>query len=141
MKNVILDSSVIAKWFFPDEKEGAVSLQIREDFTTNLISISVPQLIYYEVNNLLKSAVKSLRIEEKVAISAYEGFLDLDFIIYSPKKLLNLTLKTALSLDISSYDAAYLSLADYLQIPLFTADQKLLEKAGHPFIKPLGSYV
>lgn len=135
--NIILDSSVIAKWFFPSEEDGEIALKLRDLFLSKEISISAPTLIYYEINNLIRSAVKSLRINEKLAKEAYFGFLELDLIIYSSKELMELALEKAISLDISSYDASYLTLAEYLKIPLITADQKLIGKAKGDLIQNL----
>lgn len=135
--NIILDSSVIAKWFFPSEEDGEIALKLRDLFLSKEISISAPTLIYYEINNLIRSAVKSLRINEKLAKEAYFGFLELDLITYSSKELMELALEKAISLDISSYDASYLTLAEYLKVPLITADQKLIDKAKGNLIQNL----
>lgn len=127
--NIILDSSVIAKWFFPSEEDSEIALKIRDQFLSKEIAISVPVLIYYEINNLIQSSIKSLRINKKLAKEAYSGFLELDLIAYSSKELMELALEKAISLEISSYDASYLALAEHLKIPLVTADQKLIDKA------------
>lgn len=135
--NFVLDSSVIAKWFFPSEEDSKTALKIRDLFLSKEVSISVPVLIYYEVNNLIRSAIKSLRINEKLAKEAYQGFLELGLIAYSSKELMGMALEKAISLDISSYDASYLALAEYLKIPLITADQKLIDKAKNDLIQNL----
>jgi predicted nucleic acid-binding protein len=124
---VILDSSVIAKWFF-SEVDTDKALEIKEKFTNNSISIAVPVLLYYEINNILKTAVKTFRIDPKEALKAYNAFLKLNFITYSSELIMGKILEIAMRFDISSYDAAYISLAEYLQIPFLTADQKLLDK-------------
>ena len=137
--DIILDSSVIAKWFFPEES-GQLALKIKDDFTTNVTSISVPLLLYWEINNLLKTATKRSRITAKSAVSVYEAFLKLNFIVYSSEELMAKTLKIAIQFDISSYDASYVALAEYLQKPFFTADQKLLSKIISNFVFDLKSY-
>jgi len=137
--DIILDSSVIAKWFFPEEN-GQLALKIKDDFTTNVTSISAPLLLYWEINNLLKTATKRSRITAKSAVSVYEAFLKLNFIVYSSEELMTKTLKIAIQFDISSYDASYVALAEYLQKPFFTADQKLLSKVISNFVFDLKSY-
>jgi len=137
--DIILDSSVIAKWFFPEES-GQLALKIKDDFTTNITSISAPLLLYWEINNLLKTATKRSRITAKSAVSVYEAFLKLNFIVYSSEELMTKTLKIAIRFDISSYDASYVALAEYLQKPFFTADQKLLSKVISNFVFDLKSY-
>ena len=91
MINLVLDSSAVAKWFFPEEQSN-VALKIREDFLTKKITISAPTLIFYEVNNILKTAVKSLRIEKEKAINAaFEGLPLADIIV---SEMLNSAIKT-----------------------------------------------
>jgi predicted nucleic acid-binding protein len=135
--NIILDSSVIAKWFFPSEEDSEIALKIKNLFLSKEISISAPVLIYYEINNLIRSAIKSLGINEKLAKEAYQGFLELDLITYSSKELMEMALEKAVSIDISSYDASYLVLAEYLKIPLITADQKLIDTAKTDLVQNL----
>lgn len=141
MKNttLILDSSVIAKWFFPEE-DSEKALQIKEKFVNNEISIAVPLLLCYEVNNILRTAVKAFRIDIKDAIDVYNAFLKLNFIVYSSQSLMTKTLETALKFDISSYDASYISLSEYLNTTFLTADQKLLRKVSSTSAVDIRSY-
>jgi predicted nucleic acid-binding protein len=138
-KALILDSSVIAKWFFV-ENDSDNALIIKEQFTKNKISLSVPLLLYYEINNLLKKAVKKYRIDEQDAIKAYKAFLQLNFVTYSSEFLLQKTLEIAIKYDISSYDATYIAMSEYLQIQFLTADQKLLNKVNSKLVIDLKNY-
>lgn len=138
-KSIIIDASIAAKWLLPDEEDFAAHL-IKKEFAERIISISVPVFIFYEVNNLLKSAILNDRLDVKRAVSLYEAFLDCDFTIYSSKLLLKATFKKAVGLNISSYDASYVVLAEHLQIPLYTADEKLVKKASSSLVKVLSDY-
>ena len=138
--NIIIDASVLAKWFLPSEEESELALKIRDDFAASRFSISFPSLVFYEVSNLLKSAVLRSRLNREKAVKIYQDFLELDFEIYLTDELLRNSLEIALKSDISSYDAAYVALAQYLRAPLFTADQKLLKKAKSRFVKNLKTY-
>ncbi len=135
--HIILDSSVAAKWFFPSEEDSDAALRIKDLFLSKELTISAPVLIYYEINNLIRTAIKSLRISEELAKEAYQGFLELDLIIYSSQELMKTALEKAILLDISSYDASYLALAENLEIPLLTADQKLIDKVKSDFVHNL----
>lgn len=138
-KSIIIDASVVAKWLLPDEENFTANL-IKAEFAKNAISISIPNFIFYEVNNLLKSAILTGRLDIKRASSLYEAFLDFDFTVYWSKQLLKATLKRAFELKISSYDASYVCLAEHLQIPFFTADEKLVKKASSSLVKVLNDY-
>lgn len=139
-KSIVIDASVVAKWLLYDEQGNVAADQIKADFISGAVSIVVTAFIFYEVNNLLRSAALSNRLNSTKAKKAYEGFLDLNFKVYSSKELLKTTLEKAFELAISSYDASYVVLAEYLQIPLYTADDKLVEKAQSKWAKRLDEY-
>lgn len=130
---VILDSSVIAKWFFAEEGSD-VCLKIKRDFEENKISIVAPLLLYYEVSNILKTSVKRLRIDKNDALKVYKDFTSLNITLYSSEELMHNTLKAAIKYDISSYDASYVALSFEKNIPFFTADKKLVLKVASPLI-------
>lgn len=140
IKNIIIDASIAAKWLLPDEQDALFAGKIKNDLKEKVISITVPVFFFYEVNNLLKAAALSNRIDPEKAKSAYGEFLELNFNIHSSKELLKFTLEKAFELNISSYDASYVALSEYLQIPLFTADIKLIKKAGNKLVLDLKSY-
>lgn len=138
--HIIIDSSVAIKWYLPDEQDGK-ALRIKSDFTDKIILIAVPLLFFYEVSNILKTASKSLRIAKEDSTKAYQDLMDLNFMIYSSKKLFKEAFKAALTLDITSYDASYIILAEYLQVPFYTADEKLIKKAKSKWVKNLEEYL
>ncbi len=66
---MILDTSVVAKWFL--EEEGTdKALKIRDDYVHGKIDVEIPDLLIYELGNVLrykgftgeeiKSAIKSI---------------------------------------------------------------------------------
>lgn len=138
-KTIIIDASIIAKWLLPDEYDFRADI-IKKAFTDREIAIAVPTLIFYEINNLLKSAALSKRISVKDSADFYEYFLNLNLTIHWSRELLKNALQKALNINISSYDASYVVLAESLQIPFFTADEKLVKKANSPLVKPLEDY-
>lgn len=139
-KTIVIDASVVAKWLLPDEQDNAAAGRIKEDLVDRTLLVAVPVFIFYEVNNLLKSAALSSRIDIQKAVEAYEGFLNLELSVYSSKEILKNTLDKAFKLDISSYDASYIALAEYLQIPFYTADEKLIKKSESKWVKNLREY-
>jgi predicted nucleic acid-binding protein len=91
------------------------------------VELVVPALWHYEINNLLRSAHRRKRLTEEDAREALETLNQVPLVIEdlpegpAKKRMLHL----ALQFDLSSYDAAYLELADRHKIPLHTADTKL----------------
>lgn len=138
-RQIIIDSSVAIKWYLPDELDDQ-ALAIKSDFKNGSILIAIPVLFFYEVNNILRTVSKSLRIEKEDSVNVYQNLLELGFIAYSSKDLFKATLEKALLKDISSYDASYVVLAEYLQIPFYTADEKLIIKTQSKWVKSLKEY-
>lgn len=138
--DIIIDSSVALKWFFPEEESSSEAFSIKKDFTEKEITISVPILFFYEVGNVLKSSVKSLRIDSIKAKTVYEKFTYAEFITYSSKELFKHAFEKANSLDITFYDASYVVLAEYLKIPFYTADRKLLQETKGEYVCHLKEY-
>lgn len=136
---IIIDASVVAKWLLPDENDPIANI-IKKKFTDRKIEISVPTLIFYEINNLLKSAALSHRISINNSIEFYDNFLSFNFTVHWSKELLKDTLQKALSFNISAYDAAYVVLAESLRSPFYTSDAKLVKQAKSSFVKSLTDY-
>jgi len=137
--NIIIDSSVAAKWYLPDEKD-INALKIKADFTDKAILITIPILFYYEVSNILKTTSKALRISKEIVAITYQDLLKLDFTVYYSNVLFKAALEKALELDISSYDASYIALAEYLEVPFYSADDRLIKKANHKLVVHLKDY-
>jgi predicted nucleic acid-binding protein len=137
--NIIVDTSVIVKWLLPDE-EDITATQIKQAFTLKTLTISIPHLTYYEVGNVLKMAVKRERINKETADKLYQAFFTLKFVPYATKNLFTTALSQSMGLDISIYDASYVALSEYLQVPFVTADQKLLKRVTSQFIVDVKDY-
>lgn len=138
-RHLIIDSSVAIKWYLPDEHDE-IALKIKADFGEGAILIAVPALFFYEISNILRTASKSLRINREDSVRAYQDLLELNFMVYSSKELFKAALSTALEQDMTSYDASYVVLAQYLQIPFYTADDKLRRRAKSGLVRSLEDY-
>ena len=137
--NIIVDTSVIIKWLLPDE-EDSTAIHIKRAFTSKILTISIPHLTYYEVGNVLKVAVKRERITSETAKELYNAFVDLEFVSYATRDLFTLALSKSIELGISTYDASYVALSDYLHVQFVTADQKLCKKVTNKLIVDLRDY-
>ena len=126
MKQTVADASFCGAWILADELSDKA-----EDLLTRIVNGSVelvvPALWHYEMNNLLRSAHRRKRLTEEDAREALKTLnqvpLSIEDLPEGParKRMLHL----ALQFDLSSYDAAYLEVADRHKIPLHTADAKL----------------
>lgn len=123
-KKVVVDASVVAKWFLEEEFSGE-ALRLRDDYIRGVFTIAVPSLFEYEVLNALKYSgvygVEELR-EVGVALNKY------GFEVYELEGgLKELTVEVALRSDVTIYDASYVALARSLNTVLYTADEELVE--------------
>ena len=130
MKQVVADASFCGAWILDDELSNKAD-QLLEQILNGSVELVVPALWHYEMNNLLRSAHRRKRLTEEDAREALDTLNQVPLVIEdlpegpARKRILHL----ALQFDLSSYDAAYLELADRHKIPLHTADAKLKEAA------------
>lgn len=139
MKRVVLDASVVLKWFLPDEEEGQMALEFLEKHLAGEIQLVAPSLLEYEVLNGLLYAGKRGRIKEDIIRKAAEGLAGLGIELKPPSAHAARALKFARAFGISIYDAAYLAVAEAEGCPLITAADRLFAAVhkGFPLVKKL----
>lgn len=126
---MILDASVVAKWFL--EEEGTkISLQIREKYFQDEFDISVPDLIIYEIANTLRYSDFSSQEINKALSSIYSMNL---FLMDPSEKMMEKASKIAIEKEITIYDATYVALADQLSSRFITADKPLFTKTKESY--------
>lgn len=119
---LILDASVIIKWFSEEEYTDK-SLKIREEIRSGDERGILPDLLLYEVANALRY---SPRFNEDDVRDAIDSILDMGMDIVTPtSEIINSAINLAFTYNITVYDSFYVALAKELEIPLITADKKL----------------
>uniref|UniRef100_A0A7C6EFM5 Ribonuclease VapC n=1 Tax=candidate division WOR-3 bacterium TaxID=2052148 RepID=A0A7C6EFM5_UNCW3 len=122
---VVLDASVILKWFI-EENDSEKARAILNRYIKGDFIIVVPDFLLYEVANVLKY---SGAFSEKEVTEAITSLYDLEIkIISSLPDVIKTMIKLSFQKGITSYDAIYLALAMELQVPLITADVRLSHK-------------
>lgn len=125
---IVLDTSSVLPWFFPDEyNEASNQLQL----AVRSSGAFVPSLWYFEVANSLLIASRRDRI---LKADIYNALASLDGLPIEPdqmpaSKLSPKILKNADKHNLSAYDATYLELAIRRSVPLATLDRKLAAAA------------
>jgi predicted nucleic acid-binding protein len=121
-RDALLDTSVAVKWFVTEEdSERAADLQqahLRDD-----LQLHAPDIMLMESANALRYAGLS---EERI-LQDLETFsaLGVEIIPFSID-VLNSAASLSLEHDLAVYDACFLALAQALEVPLITADRKML---------------
>jgi predicted nucleic acid-binding protein len=120
---VVIDASVAIKWFLP-EKESEKALRIRDEHAEGAIDLAAPDLLYYEVANVLSYRQGLERKQLR------EDMYDLGIQIVAPSRdVLTLASERAQALRVTAYDTAYLVLAEMLGTIAIAADDELHKKA------------
>jgi len=121
---VVLDTSVVAKWFL-EEEDSDKAAKIREEFLNGNAQIVLCDLTLYELGNLLNFNGFSPSETDAALGSLFDLGID---IIAPTREVLGATAKIAAEYGLTFYDASFVALAKELQFKLKTADKKIWEK-------------
>lgn len=125
----VLDASVVLKWFHR-EPDSAMAGRLRDAVRDRSLLVRVPDLLRYEVANVL---VWKKECTTDSAIEAIETLEQLPWYIAHPShEILSTAVRIADRYRTSVYDAVYVALALEDDAPLITADEKLIAKLNHP---------
>lgn len=133
---IVLDASVIIKWFTREEdRENA--LNYREEFVKGNLDIVVPDLILYEISNALKH---NRAFDRNDVSNAINSLFEMDIEIMVPTRdILNEALRFAFEYGITVYDGSYVAFAKELGCDFITADRKMVDKLSElDYVKLLG---
>jgi len=130
----VLDASIAAAWFLPDEQHDAADRLMTDLQSTNAF---VPSLFWFETRNLFLVSERRKRLkpgESLLFMAQLRGFPLEDFGSGSDSTILSLSERHGLS----AYDASYLALAITEKVPLATRDRKVCGAARADGIDILG---
>ena len=125
---VVVDVSIAAKWFLPDERSQAAGALLDR---VSKGGAYVPAFFRWEMQNVLLSAERADRIGANDVDAALESLRDLP-IAFEPagdRFFSGNEVRLARHYDLTPYDAAYLCLAASRNIPLATTDAALARAA------------
>lgn len=137
MDQIVLDTSVIIKWF--SEEEGhEKALKILDKIAAVELALFEPELMFYELINALWFGKK---LDAKRIGKILAEFVNLEpSIVLINAGLTAEVLKLISKFPITAYDAAFIALANLEKIPLVTADSKHHRKEYSEYIVPLAKF-
>lgn len=130
MRRYVVDASVAAQWFFPEEHtEVAESL-----LEIAKIELLAPDLLHVEIAALLRERARRGEIDAGTAERVLEALCKSPVDLTSSSDLAQHALSLALREGIGLQDAFYLALAMQAGCPVVTADPRFLDLLqGGPF--------
>ena len=139
----VLDASVAAKWFLPrsGETHAGEALQLLRDYSAGQVDLTVPDLFWPEIGNILWKAVRIGRISRRTAEEAILALAREEISTAATAGLLKDAFAIAVRFDRTVYDAVYVALAVASDAPLLTADERLANALAARFpVRWLGTY-
>jgi predicted nucleic acid-binding protein len=135
-----VDASFVLRMFLgPDDAEA---WSLWEGWQVEGRSVHAPQLLAYEVTNVIYRYRRAGYLSLATAALAVDAALGLPIVRESPADLHGAALRLAADLGLpAASDAHYLALAKLLDAELWTADARLARDAGDlgPTIRVVGS--
>ncbi len=120
MRRLVLDASVVIRWFGP---QTAAATELRSEFEAGRLAVTVPTLLFLE---LLNVAGRQWRWREERLVDLARELEGTKFEAVDPQLD---RVATWVSRGLTAYDASYVALAEQLDFPLVTEDRVILEVA------------
>ncbi|HEY4662890.1 MAG TPA: type II toxin-antitoxin system VapC family toxin [Candidatus Humimicrobiaceae bacterium] len=127
---VVLDTSVIVKWFFKDDEKNIKKADlILKQYLNNEIKIIIPELSAFELANVLRNKIKKY---QNVNLDIIDRLYNLGIIFYIDKEILKIATKIAADINESVYDCIFIATAERFNCKLVTDNNSLfLNYAGY----------
>ncbi|MFZ0240660.1 MAG: type II toxin-antitoxin system VapC family toxin [Desulfobacterales bacterium] len=125
MKHVVVDASVVLKWYLIDEILGEKALSLLENHHMGRIALLAPELLAYELANGLVLAARRGRIAQDVVLDGLKGFWALQVRLVDAGQTYKRLPYWCHTHNLTAYDAAYAATAEIENAILITADDKL----------------
>lgn len=124
-REVVIDASVMLKLLLPEEGTEAVrGLWAR--WIEQETEVTAPFLLAYEVISVLRNKVFRGELPPEAGEAAFVAFRTQDISLLHPDGIEEKAWELAKQLNLpTSYDAAYLALAELTECELWTADRRL----------------
>jgi len=118
---MVIDASVVAPWFLPDEASAAADALADRMADDGAVA---PDHLWYEVRNLLVRACRRGRLPEEEIWVSLRRFESLPLRSAGPGDATE-ALRMALKHRLTAYEAAYLALPKGQRLPLASFDKAL----------------
>jgi len=138
----VVDASVAAKWFLPENGEALVdqAAALLDQYDRKQVQFVVPDLFYVEIASAIWKAVRVGRVSRAFGNQALVLLTEREFATVPSLKLLDGAFQIAADYGRTVYDCLYVALAMQTKSQLITADERLANALAARFpVKWLGA--
>lgn len=132
MAKVVVDSSVVIKWFVTEPLTPAAQ-QVLDGDQAGTLTLIAPDLLAAEIGNVIwkKCRLQGLAREDAEQIIAVFRALHIELV--SATELLEEALRIAMTYERTVYDSLYIALSVREQCVYLTADERLVNTVSQAF--------
>jgi predicted nucleic acid-binding protein len=125
VREVVLDASVVLKWFRSESEPNAEAARVlRSAYEAGELRVFAPSLLYLEILNV---AGRRRWLEEKALLALSDALENFAFQIHEPPLE---RIGRWVARGLTAYDAAYVALAESTAVVLVSDDVRVLELAA-----------
>jgi predicted nucleic acid-binding protein len=121
--SVVIDSSVVVAALLDTDDRGVWAEKVLEQG-----GLYAPELLRVEAANVLRRLERGKEITEQEANAAFEDLMELDVELHAFEPFSARVWE--LRHNVTSYDGWYVALAEALNLPLATLDERLVKAEG-----------
>lgn len=121
LQRVVVDASAALKWVLEEEGSAAARELLDKDV------LHAPDFMLLEVANVLWAKARRGVLTRSEADTAFQALAAVPLVLTPLAELTRPARSLAFALDLTVYDAVYAALAQQLDCPLATADEKLAD--------------
>lgn len=132
---LVVDTSVVAKWFLPPESDSDRARRLLERHAREAVTLCAPSLMIWELGNVLRYKPW---LTPSLVGESLDTVIEVGIRLYDPSpSLIHRAVDISYQTGITVYDAAFVAIGDELACQLVTADERLASRVNSPSVQLL----
>lgn len=134
MDKIVVDSSVVIKWFVT-EPLSEQARRVLQEYEAGEVTLFAPDLLAAEIGNIVWKKYRLQGLAKTDAEQIIAAFRDLEITLISSAELLEKAFQIAMAHERTVYDSLYIALSEREQCVFITADERLVNAVNKTFPK------